>query len=78
VARIADDKLPYGGTWTWEIEETPEGSAVRITENGEIYNPLFRFAARYVFGYSSTMEAYLRALGKKFGEESVAIEASAG
>ncbi len=77
VTRTADEKLPFGGTWTWEIEATPDGSAVRITEDGEIYNPLFRFLARFVFGYTGTMETYLRDLGKKFGED-VTPEAVAG
>jgi hypothetical protein len=69
VTRIADPKLPFGGTWTQEIDPLDGGStALRITENGEIYNPLFRFMARFVFGYTSSMEQYLRDLGKKFGE----------
>ena len=32
-------------------------------------NPLFRFLARYAFGHGRTMEAFLRALGRRFGEE---------
>ena len=67
VTRIADPSLPFGGTWTYEISATG-GATLRITENGEIYNPLFRFMARFVFGYTSTMEDYLKGLGKKFGE----------
>jgi uncharacterized protein YndB with AHSA1/START domain len=69
VGRIADPDLPFGGTWTYEIAGTNGGSTLTITERGEIYNPLFRFLARAVFGYHATMEAYLRALGKKFGED---------
>lgn len=69
VARIADPKLPFGGTWTYEISSMKDGSSlVRITEAGEIYNPIFRVAARYVLGDSRTQEQYLRALGAKFGE----------
>ena len=41
---------------------------VTLTEAGEIYNPIFRFMARFVFGYSGTIEAYLKALHAKFGE----------
>lgn len=69
VRRIADDKLPFGGTWTWEIAPLEGGCTVTITEDGEIYNPFFRFMARFVLGYRGTMDAYLTALGKKFGEE---------
>ena len=30
-----------------------------ITENGEIYNPIFRVMARFVFGYEATLASYL-------------------
>jgi uncharacterized protein YndB with AHSA1/START domain len=62
VTRIADPDQPFGGTWTWEI--APEGSATRltITERGEVDNPLFRFMARFVFGYTGTMDSFLAAL----------------
>lgn len=69
VTRIADPDLPFGGSWTWEIEPAGAGGAtVRITENGEIKTPIFRFMARFVFGYTSTMEQVLKGLGRKFGE----------
>jgi hypothetical protein len=74
VTRIADPKLPFGGTWTYEISSSPDGgSLLRVTEDGEIYNPIFRFVSRFVLGYSRTQEEYLRALGAKFGQ-SVTIE----
>ncbi len=69
VTRIADKKLPFGGTWTFEIVESDGGATLTITEDGEIYNPVFRFMARFIFGYRGTLEGYLAALGKKFGEE---------
>jgi hypothetical protein len=77
--RIAQDGLPFGGTWTFELQpagaEGPAGgTAVRITEDGEIYNVIFRFLARYFFGYSGSIETYLRDLGAKFGQ-AVEIEA---
>jgi uncharacterized protein YndB with AHSA1/START domain len=67
VTRIADPDQPFGGTWTWEIAPAGTGARVTITERGEIYNPLFRFMARYVFGYTSTMESALAALGARLG-----------
>ena len=74
VTRIADPKLPFGGTWTYEISSQADGSSLlRITEDGEIYNPIFRFAARFVLGYTRTQKEYLQALGAKFGQ-SVTIE----
>ena len=69
VKGIADPKLPFGGTWTTDILPIPpDGCIVQITEDGEIHNVFFRFMARFVFGYTATMDTYLKDLGKKFGE----------
>ena len=65
VARIADPKLPFGGTWTYEITPDAGGSRLTITENGEIYNPLFRFMARFIFGYEGAIHSYLSSLEKR-------------
>jgi Polyketide cyclase / dehydrase and lipid transport len=64
--RIAQPGLPFGGTWTFDISPAPGGSDLRITEDGEIYNVLFRFMARFVLGYHGSIEQYLRDLGAKF------------
>jgi uncharacterized protein YndB with AHSA1/START domain len=72
VSRIADPNLPFGGTWTCEIAPMSNGSRLTITEAGEIYNPLFRFVARFVFGYDGSIHAYLSALEKKFGRQTAA------
>ena len=71
VTHIADPKLPFGGTWTYEITPTSTGSTLRITENGEVHNVIFRFMSRFVFGHRATIDAYLKALGAKFGETTV-------
>lgn len=68
VTRIVGNKLPFGGIWTYEIEPAAGGCRVTITENGEVYNPLFRFLAKTVFGYHATLEGVLKSLGQKFGE----------
>jgi hypothetical protein len=69
VVRIADPKLPFGGTWTYEITPAPEGCSLRIREDGEVYNLIFRFLSRFVFGYSATIDTYLKSLGMKFDEQ---------
>jgi uncharacterized protein YndB with AHSA1/START domain len=69
VTRIADPKLPFGGTWTFEIAPMADGATLRITERGYVTNPFFRFMSRFVFSQTSTMETYLKALAKKVGEE---------
>jgi hypothetical protein len=61
VARI-DGDLAFGGTWTYWIAPAPGGSDLTITENGEVYNVIFRFMARFVFGYHATMDGFIRNL----------------
>jgi hypothetical protein len=68
VSRIADERLPYGGTWTYELAPAGDGTRLTITERGEIYNPVFRFVARFVMGHTATMNGVLRALGARHGE----------
>jgi hypothetical protein len=70
VLRIADEHLPYGGTWNFEFRPAGDGTTnVRLTEDGFVKNVVFRFLAHFVFSYTATMDAYLRALGRKFGED---------
>ena len=59
VTRVADPELPYGGTWTFELEPEGSGTRLTITERGQIHNPIFRVIARFVFGYAATIEGYL-------------------
>jgi len=66
VTRIADPDQPFGGTWTIEFAPEGAGTRVTITERGEVYNPIFRFLSRFVFGYTGTMESCLGALERKF------------
>ena len=73
VARIADPSLPYGGSWTYVVTPDGTGSRVTITENGVVYSPVFRFVSRFVFGHHATQEAYLRALGRRFGHETTPV-----
>ena len=69
VVKIADPDLPFGGTWTYELKSNGTGCRVTITENGEVYNPIFRFMGRVFFSPAATIETYLKSLGKKFGED---------
>lgn len=70
--RIATTGLPYSGTWTYSLQTSGGLTTVRITEDGEVYNPVFRFMSRFVFGQTATIDAYLRALGKAT-EENIQI-----
>ena len=68
VLRIADDSLPYGGTWTFALEPGADGTILSITEDGFVDPALFRVLSRYVFGHHSSMEEYLASLAKELGE----------
>jgi hypothetical protein len=67
VSRIADPSLPFGGTWTYRIQPAAGGSAVTITEDGEVYNPFFRFMSRFVFGHTATLDEFLKNLQSRAG-----------
>jgi len=69
ITRIADLKLPFGGTWTHEITVDGDGCVLKITEDGVIYNPFFRFMSRFVLGYYGSIDAYFKALQGKLGEQ---------
>jgi uncharacterized protein YndB with AHSA1/START domain len=68
ITRIADTGLPFGGSWTYQIVPEAGGCSIEITERGEVYNPVFRFVSRFIMGHTATIDAYLRALGKRLEE----------
>ena len=73
VRTIADPTLPFGGRWIYEFEPTPSGGTrVTVTEEGEVYNPIFRVVSRFM-DPSATIRAYLTNLAARFGEQ-VAIQ----
>lgn len=67
ITRIADDKLPFGGRWIYELAPDGAGTRLAITEDGFVKNPVFRFLARTVFSTASTIEAFLRDLAAHLG-----------
>jgi hypothetical protein len=68
ITRIADPHLPYGGMWVHDISIDHGSCVLQITENGQVHNWIFRFMSRFVFGYTATIDAFLKALHAKFGE----------
>ena len=68
VTRIADPTLPFGGSWTWVIAREGNGARVTVTEDGEIRPALMRTMARFFFGYTTTLDSYLKALGDGLDE----------
>jgi uncharacterized protein YndB with AHSA1/START domain len=67
VGRIADPSLPFGGTWTYRIAPAARGSDLTIREDGEVYNPIFRFMSRFVFSQTATIETFMKNLEAKAG-----------
>lgn len=59
ITRIADKSLPFGGTWTYEVIPRGESTTLSITEDGEVFNPVFRFMSRFVMGHTVTIDHYL-------------------
>jgi uncharacterized protein YndB with AHSA1/START domain len=68
VRRITDPKLPFGGRWIHEIRLEAGGSELTLTEEGEVYQPIFRLVSRFT-SQAATIEQFLRSLAAKFGEE---------
>lgn len=68
VRRIVTEGLPYEGTWTLEVLGTPEGTVIRITEDGRVPNPLIRFVAYYLIGHTTRMEQVLADAGRVLSE----------
>jgi hypothetical protein len=62
---IEEPGAAFGGTWTLEIQPTDDGGNLTITERGKVYNPLFRFLSRFVFGHESTAQQFLATLKKR-------------
>jgi hypothetical protein len=69
---IADKSLPFGGSWTWNIQPHSDGCAVTITEDGEVYNPIFRFVSRFIIGHTKTIDNYLAMLAQAANRERAA------
>jgi uncharacterized protein YndB with AHSA1/START domain len=69
VTRIAGAPgAPFGGTWTYALVSVGGGgTVVTVTENGWIGPPPFRLMGR-VFGLHATIDGFLIALGRRFGE----------
>jgi len=71
VLETADPGLPFRGRWSYRVDPEPGGCALRITEWGEIHGAMYRFLARFAFGYHSKVDGILRTLGKRYGETTV-------
>jgi hypothetical protein len=77
VTRVKETEKMFGGTWTIAIASEPHpstgsgqgGSALTITEDGWVGNPIFRFMAKNVFGHHATIDGILKQVAKTLNEE---------
>lgn len=66
--RIADEGLPFGGSWLYRVEADGAGTRLTLREDGEVYPAVFRFVARFVIGHDATMRRYLADLERHLEE----------
>jgi len=67
--RIATPDLPYGGGWTLALHDDGGWTTLRITEDGNVYNPIFRFVLWFILGHTRTIDAYLTNLANALGQQ---------
>ena len=62
--KLDDPKAAYGGTWTYELAPGPtaESTTVKITEDGYINPPMYRFVMARVMGPTKNLDTYMKNL----------------
>ena len=69
---IATDRLPFGGTWTYELTDVGgKETRLTLTEDGVINPPIFRAIAKWFFGLDTTQRDYLAHLEKHLAASNV-------
>jgi hypothetical protein len=66
VTVINSKDLPFGGEWVYSLQPKGDSTLLIITENGEVYNPIFRFVSRFIIGHNATKKKYMLDLRKSF------------
>ncbi len=57
----------FGGRWIYQLDPAGSGTRVTVTEEGWVANPFFRLMSK-LGGHHRSIDGYLTALGKHFGE----------
>ena len=69
IVAIADPKLPFGGTWTYELTAIdPTTTRISITENGTTGPLLYRFMGHYLFHEDTMIKQYEADLQQSVGK----------
>lgn len=58
VREMTSDNPHFGGSWTFELADTADGTRVTISEDGFVRPAFYRAIAHYIMGYDSTMKDY--------------------
>jgi uncharacterized protein YndB with AHSA1/START domain len=69
VRTIADTTLPFGGRWVYTLEAANGGTRLTITEQGKVFNPIFRFVSHFFLDQAATIEGVMRGLATHYGED---------
>jgi uncharacterized protein YndB with AHSA1/START domain len=69
VVKTTDPRVPWGGTWTFEIDlESSQITKLTVTEDAEVRSRLLRFAVR-TFGFDDFLvDGIFRAVRRKLTE----------
>lgn len=63
---VPEPGAPFGGRWIYELRPEGGGTALTVTEDGWVANPVFRLVS-VLAGHHATLDSYLRAIGQRFG-----------
>lgn len=72
VVAVDDPDQVFSGTWTYELEpadRSGRATRLRITERGEVSNPVFRAIGRVMMDPAESIETFLKDLGKRYGRD---------
>lgn len=72
VTRIVAPDAPFGGVWRYQLETVSGRTRITVTEDGWVSNPMFRVISK-MMGHHTTLDSYLKALSKKFGENATPV-----
>lgn len=69
VRHYYEDKGRFDGRWEYDLAPAGEGTRITLTERGKFSNPFYRGLAHLLLGPDKFVTDYLKALGKKLGQE---------
>jgi hypothetical protein len=69
VVVIDGDDLPFGGRWIYQLDAVDGGTRLSITEEGSVYNPVFRVMSSLFMSEYETLDTFLTDLGRHFSQQ---------